>query len=774
MKWLKWLPWRYVISKLARSRGFIDPIAVYSKLQQFAQPSEVAEPVELMRAGVLLQARGLINTRAIQHNLDWVWPYWIERQFDPRDHSFVPRAFSLTHVNLTHRNWTAIGLPDCAQMPLVDPRGLLTPMFDGWSLDTWIVPDEGGPLLPSRAQDVRQRMASGADVAVETESQRAGLRISNRAEVIDVDGVPTCRLQVQARADRPARLVLAVRPANPEGVSFIDELTFDTAHEGPSMLRINRDDTLQFATPPEHVHMSTYRRGDVFRDLPDAEEARHIKCDIGLATAATTFALTPDALREIEVQVPLTGPSAHPEPGLKKRHAPETSPARPRVGWDAALSGTCEIQVPDENIAHLFRNALRNLILFSPDEVYPGPYTSKRFWFRDAAFILNAMMTLGLRERSQRVIRHYLDRQQLNGFFRSQEGEWDANGQAIWTLDRFRRLGGKPLADEYCQAIRRGVRWIGRKRFNDNLPQPHAGLLPAGFSAEHLGPNDYFYWDDFWSVAGLQSGAAVLRDAGAPDDADWCTREAGHLRSAIDRSLEQTAGLRRHGGVPASPYRRMDAGAIGSLAGSYPTQVWAADDPRMVATADYIFEHCTVHDGFFQDVIHSGINAYLTLHLGEVLLRANDPRHVRLVRSLAQLASPTGNWPEAIHPNTRGGCMGDGQHIWAAAEWVLMLRNWFVREEGDRLILGSGLPDDWLTPGAAPLRFGPTDTPYGPITVEVIPKDEDVHVRWRADWRRARPSLEVRLFGRTAEVPAGDDELHFRRDAAPTPVEATS
>ena len=72
--WLNWLPWRYVVRRVARARGFIDPIAVLSRLHRFAQPSEVAAPLELLRAGVVFHARGLMNTGAIQHNLDWVWP----------------------------------------------------------------------------------------------------------------------------------------------------------------------------------------------------------------------------------------------------------------------------------------------------------------------------------------------------------------------------------------------------------------------------------------------------------------------------------------------------------------------------------------------------------------------------------------------------------------------------------------------------------------------------------------------------------------------------
>jgi len=133
--WMKWLPWRFVVKNVARRHGFLDPIALLSKLHGFAQPSEVGEPIELLRAGVVFHARGLINSRVIQHNLDWVWPYWIERQFDPKDPSFIPRAFSITHINLSNRNWTAVGHPDCDELPVVDPRGLLTPFFDSWSLD---------------------------------------------------------------------------------------------------------------------------------------------------------------------------------------------------------------------------------------------------------------------------------------------------------------------------------------------------------------------------------------------------------------------------------------------------------------------------------------------------------------------------------------------------------------------------------------------------------------------------------------------------------------
>jgi hypothetical protein len=119
-------------------------------------------------------------------------------------------------------------------------------------------------------------------------------------------------------------------------------------------------------------------------------------------------------------------------------------------------------------------------------------------------------------------------------------------------------------------------------------------------------------------------------------------------------------------------------------------------------------------------MIHSGINAYLTLDIAQTLLRAGDPGYRQLIMTVADLASPTGQWPEAIHPFTKGGCMGDGQHGWAAAEWLMMMRNLFVREEGRSIVIGSGIFPEWLESGQD-LVFGPTLVPGGRVAVRLQP-----------------------------------------------------
>ncbi len=733
--WLKWLPWKYLARRVARAHGFVDPIGLLSYVQRFAQPSEVAVPMELLRAGMAFHARGFINSRVIQQNLDWVWPAWIHRQFDPRSDSFVPRAFSLTHVNLTSRNWTAIGIPDFDGLPIVDPHGLVTPFWDGWSLDAWVIADGEHRLIPSRLRAVVQRLDLRGTVAIETFSKDADLSLRARAEVrCDIE--PTCTLTWRGAADVPAWLVVSARPCNPEGISFIHEIALTPERDGWILDDAKRVD---FGEPVDAHVTSDYHQGDVLASVGASGcESRHAdatRCDVGMATAAAAFRISAGGSREIEVRVPLVGKKA------AGGHRPEVS-----VSWTDHLAPTCRLEIPDKHMQFLYEAALRTLILHAPRDVYPGPYTYKRFWFRDAVFILHAMLCAGLTGRAKRVMDRFFPRQSPTGYFHSQEGEWDSNGQVLWLLHRFCELTGRAPRQAWLGPIRRAWHWIARKRVSRKGGAPHAGLLPAGFSAEHLGPNDHYYWDDFWSVGGLHAAARLLRALGRSSEADLCEAEAVDLRNAIDRSLALARERLNRFAMPASCYRRLDSGAVGSLTAGYPLQCLRADDPRLLDTMDYLMADCTVEGGFFQDMIHSGINAYLTLHMAQVLLRAGDRRFGDLLMATRDLASPTGQWPEAIHPRTKGGCMGDGQHVWAAAEWIVMMRNCLLYEEThtNRLIVGAGILPEWLEEGQH-ISIGPAPTSWGPVHLSVDCSKDDARVRWEGDWFERSPEIELRL-----------------------------
>ncbi|HTL67299.1 MAG TPA: hypothetical protein VL200_06535 [Lacunisphaera sp.] len=740
-------PARHLVTRLARAYGFLDPVALLTQLRAFARESEVGEPIELLRAGMLFHARGLINTKAIQHNLDWVWPYWVERQFNPDDPSFIPRAFSFSHINLTHRNWTAVGRPDVPYYPIVDPRGLVTPLFDGWSLDFWVVPETGPPLFPSKLPYFDQQLRCDDNLVVRSVAAWDADELVSETELLVEDGAPVCRVRLRPGRMPRGFIGVALRPYNPEGISFVNQIE---PLPGGAGWRVDGLQRVLFTPAPARQLFSNYLEGDVSLHLPAGPSAGAASCPAGMATAVALFPAADFARRPLEVRAPI----------FDELHPTRRPRAATEPGWAAALERLARFELPDPGLQRLCDLARACVVLHAPGEVYPGPYTYKRFWFRDAVFILHGLLTLGDVERVRRALGEFAPRQRRDGYFLSQEGEWDSNGEALWMFGRFAQLTGETLPATWQRAVARGARWIRRKRLPSDLGRAEAGLLPAGFSAEHLGPNDFYYWDDFWAVAGLAAAADLL--AGHDDAlATTARREAADLQATIERSIPSGPQRRFPGAIPASPYRRMDAGAIGSIVADYPLQLLPPGDERILRTAEYLRAHCFRRGVFMQDMIHSGLNIYLTLHLAQVWLRAGRPRLVwPLLKRVAQLASPTGQWPEAIHPRTGGGCMGDGQHIWAAAEWLMLLRNLCLREERDRLVVGAGVAPEWLALG--PVGLTRTLTPHGAVGVRFTAAPRGVTVHIDAAWRGRAPALSLQVPGcAPLEVPPGDPRREF-------------
>jgi hypothetical protein len=743
--WLKWFPWRFVVSRLAIAHGFMDPIQWTGRMRNFARPSEVAEPIELLRAGVLFHARGLINTKAIQNNLDWVWPYWVERQFNPADPSFIPRAFSFSHINLTYRNWTAAGLPDVPFYSIVDPRGLVTPFHDSWSLDFWLVGPDEQTLFPSKLEHAEQQLELGDNLRIVSQFEKESWRLSTEIFAEIASDQLQCVIQINADAPQGTWLAVALRPYNPEGISFIDSIRVSSDRRE---WIVNKNASVVFARAPSKCLLSTYDDGDVSQSLDNGSEATEVTCKVSMATGAALFPIEDLREHSLEVRIPIID-----EKTKRPVNLSEVSKRVARSEWKKEIAGFSQLHVPDPLFQKLYDQAVASLILHTPGEVFPGPYTYKRFWYRDAAFILNALVTLGAHDRARRALDLFPRGQTVRGYFRSQDGEWDSNGEALWIMHRYLQLSGELMPDAWQAPIEKGARWIIQKRLPKNSGEPHAGLLPAGFSAEHLGPNDFYYWDDFWGVAGLRSAAAMLNES-SPDISKNFSAGAEDFLQTIIASFRFIPTRRNKGAIAASPYRRMDAGAIGSIVADYPLQLFAPGDERVMKTVNYLLAHSFFEGGFFQNMIHSGINAYLTLHLAQVLLRASNARAFDLIDTVARLASPTGQWPEAIHPHTGGGCMGDGQHAWASAEWAMMIRNLFVREEGNRLVIGAGIFPRWLKQ-REPISFGPTSTAFGAVAVRLEPAaNGKFHVELGTQWRAEAPQIEIRVPGLSQIKPA--------------------
>ncbi|MBI4788724.1 MAG: hypothetical protein HY782_16965 [Chloroflexi bacterium] len=703
-------------------------------------------PAELIPIGARLVLRGWLNNKFFPTNRDWVLPYWAERQFDPRNPAFIPRGFNLYTINYAHRDWTMIGNLDRAREAIVDPRGAVTPWFDGWSLDVWLQVD-GKLFAPSRLAQVEQSLYENLPIVV-TEFQANDVRV--RTEVFaaeEEDGgewvVEQLGVENPSSAPRRCTLYVAVRPFNPEGVSLIKRLEI---RESEGTILVN--DAVGIVLPkPDGVAVSDFANGDVALALPALNGKTRVESKAGLATgvAAYHFDLAPGESKSWVVQMPMTKverdeddptPLPHPHtPILQLR-------AHTIAAWRARLAQGMRVRLPDERLQNAFEaNKAFLLLLHDGDSITPGPFTYHQFWFRDAAYLLNALDKLGYHAESREVIEAFPRRLEKDGYLRATEGEWDSNGAAIWAMVENARLtGDKELVARHYWSLLRMASWINSKRQQKEFGA-HQGLLPPGPSAEHLGPSDYYYWDDFWGLAGLRDAAIVAEWVGQAKDAEKLQRNFESFRADVDASLAGAAARLGRAAMPASPYRRLDAGMVGNLAALYPLRLVAPDDPRIVDTLAALKETAWMEDAYFNHVGHSAFGTYLSLHAAQCYLFQRDPQAWKIVQWVLAHASPTFTWAEGIHPITRRGNMGDGHHGWALADFLLVVRNLLLYEENDHLVITPTLPEDWTLENNV-IKVEDAPTYFGNVSYTIAFGERTGTLVVNADWRDAPEYVE--------------------------------
>lgn len=689
---------------MGRLRITDDIVRHLTTFQRLGETVEVQLPSELLPVGARTLFRAVRTRGAAQLGVDWVWPYWLERQLDPRSPAFVPRGHLPVTTNMTGRDWTGVAPPHCPHKAIVDPRGLVTPWFDGWSLDWWV---KAGPRwhLPSRDGEVRQGLV-GATPVVETVMGVDGGEVAERVYAVGGDELLVV-VEVVNGAAGPVTVALAIRPYNPEGLAVIERIAI---HVGT--VSVDGRPALFLPGRPEAMAASNFHDGDsalavMAGRTSDVLPAR-LRCDAGLAQAAFLFPL--EAGARLRAAMPLAPERRTRRRGVVAQRAGRATPvtatlpsADEVVGrWQTETDREMRLRLPEGRLADAVEANRRYLLLFHDgDDVTPGPFTYHRFWFRDAAYLLSAMDRYGFHAESAQVLRSYVRRQHHDGFYFSQRQEWDANGAALSSLAEHWRL----TRDVGCidaASVLKAVRWIERKRNTRRRRDDPSlrGLMPASISAEHLGPFDYFYWDDFWSLRGLLDGALLLRLAGLEEEAGTAEQWARDLRADLAASMALVAERLGTEVIPAGPRRRIDPAVIGSLVACSPLRILPATDPAMAATAEAVRQRFCIGPAFFQAISHTGLGTYLTLQLAAVELEAGDRRALDRLGWMVDVATPTFTWPEAIHPKLGDGCMGDGHHGWAAADFLSMVRNLLVRdvgpEERPSVALCSMLPDAWL------------------------------------------------------------------------------
>ena len=383
--------------------------------------------------------------------------------------------------------------------------------------------------------------------------------------------------------------------------------------------------------------------------------------------------------------------------------------------WRDLITGGARIEVPcQKSTDAMLASHVCQMIANDHGELQGGEGFYDEFYIRDGGYQIMELEEAGMWKAAARAVEFYLKSQREDGRFETQSNQYDANGQAVWTLWQYYKITGDRawLAKAYPQ-MRKAVDWSVKARRLAPGDSPFAGMLPNA-------PADgEFLWDgkhhivgyDIWNLRGVLCTADAAEALGKDDEAGELLEEAALYRKDLDAAWKKT------GVAHFPPSWETEGTHWGNTETLWPTELFKLDDGRVTALMDHARK---THGGGFvegtilwlghADAIHPYMGAYTTM---ASLVRGEHEQVVEDFYWYLMHSTAAHAFPEGIFFKRRFAWSDTIPHVTGASNYAVMLRHMLVHERGGELDLLAAVPDWWLGEGReirvlrAPTHFGP-------------------------------------------------------------------
>ena len=504
------------------------------------------------------------------------------------------------------------------------------------------------------------------------------------------------------------------------------------------------------------------RDGQVLYVAPAAGDRESLTQEVrpgtGPVTIGTIFGesdyrvgLAPGEARTLDFTLPVIPvPSAGPD-----QTALETADfdkARDRVidQWRGFFAGAMQVDLPEDKPQQAYYAALMTMALprYRNDNGN-GQWVQTvnklryhAFYLRDAAIITNAFDLVGLNRVAGENLPFFQTWQQPDGLFISRPQQYDGFGQTLWVFaEHAKRSGSVGFARTVLPSVQRAMTWFAAARRADPL-----GLLPAVTD-----PNDnellpgHLAGDNFWAQAGVRGAIELARTVGRKDLANRWNGELAAFDASLKAALA-TATKATGGWIP--PAFDVPGGQDwGNLWSVYPTGVLGPNSPEVSATQTHA--RGKFREGIATYADTTLLHDYLGFRVFQTsLLRGEQRAVVRgFYDELAHTTSTHAGFETNIAPfGNREVEDATSPHGWYSAEYVALLRNMLVREQGRDVLLTSAIPTAWLRPQQT-TSVTRARTYSGPLSFTLETRDGGATLSWRS---RLAAGARLRMA-----VPAG-------------------
>ena len=398
------------------------------------------------------------------------------------------------------------------------------------------------------------------------------------------------------------------------------------------------------------------------------------------------------------------------------------------------------LDLPDRRFADALQCQLTHLAMFTVDhEPRISPISYPLWWLRDGAYVLNALNKGGYHAFVEQAVRNAAPKDAFGGF--GAEGDGPADG--IWLITEHYLLTRSeaflremyPHIQRKAELIRRMRHATGPIKLHNEYRTPemqlraeHPVLCLAAQDGLIRGRMDHhlpIFWINAFSWFALRRAAMAAHELGLVDT--WYEGEAALLREAM--LAKAPAEFGKNDRDPNSAF--------------WPTGWADPADPVIVAAMEKFWNEVRCPNGR-----HRPEPLWTYFEAGQahnyLLMGRRDRAWLSIEHFLTHQVAP-GLYTYSEGHEDENSCLQWQRcrgwdcisfvtpHGWTAAEFFLLLRDCLVREDGEMLVIGSGIPESWLgqafSVSGLPTYFGLVSFCYEPadkilrVSVERMPRD---------------------------------------------------
>jgi hypothetical protein len=462
-----------------------------------------------------------------------------------------------------------------------------------------------------------------------------------------------------------------------------------------------------------------------YSNLPDLRTRKlNVAATTPTGAASYTLRLQPGERRSLDFIMPLIPVRESSEEVAQFRTASFDASRESVVAWwEKTLSAGMQITLTEKKVVDTFnaslvydllaRNKIGDDYIQTVNQLH---YHS--FYLRDASDIVHMYDVTGYPVVAEQVLRFYHTKQQPDGNFLSQKGQYDGWGQALWIYGEHYRLTlDRKFAEAMYPSIVKAVGWFEEATAADPMH-----LMPATDVKDNEYVPGHLTGYSFLALDGLQSAQYLAQELGHADDAARFQKDYDAFRAnflaILDRLTKKTGGY-----IPPDMDDNNKGADWGNLLSVTPAAQLDPHDARVTATLresqsryqEGIMTYSQPDQGQY-------LHHYLTIKntLTEVIRGDQEQALHELYAELLHTSATQAGFEYAIRPWGDRDFKGNlSPHGWFAAEYRNLLRSMFLREEGNSLHILSATSPQWVGEGKT-ISIKQAPSYFGEVNYELV------------------------------------------------------